>query len=320
MAGLGAALGMMLGGGLEGVGKAVQDDAIALRDSKLRMLEREQANKMQIDREEADRAFKREEMGKAAPETQTFFDERGSEYKAQWNRETKEWDRVGGTKASPRKAPTVQTFYDENGMEQKSQWNEQTGEWEPIGGSKRSSDGITVTSPDGTQMRIGGGKALTEGQSKDTVFATRASGALPLLDEHGDALTSLGSSLGAKVPGVGNYLKSEEYQKAEQAGMEFLQAILRKDTGAAITADEQTQYGKVYLPAPGDSTAVLEQKRLSRIRAVEALKAGMPAQALLSMEEATRKAAEKATSTGASGRSEAATAAKTGLDDPLGIR
>lgn len=64
MAGLGAALGMMLGGGMEGYGKAVQDDAIALRDSKLRMLEREQANKMQIERDEADRAFRREEGDK----------------------------------------------------------------------------------------------------------------------------------------------------------------------------------------------------------------------------------------------------------------
>ena len=68
--------------------------------------------------------------------------------------------------------------------------------------------------------------------------------------------------------------------------MEFLQAILRKDTGAAITKEEQVEYGKVYLPQPGDSAALLAQKKASRSRALEAIKAGMPPQALLYVEKA----------------------------------
>lgn len=129
-------------------------------------------------------------------------------------------------------------------------------------------------------------KPLTEGQSKDTVYATRAEGALPLIDQFGEALTGLGESVAGQVPIVGNYAKSPEYQKAEQAGAEFLQAILRKDTGAAITSQEMAEYGMVYLPRPGDSPEVLAQKRTSRMRALEAIKAGMPPQAILQQEKA----------------------------------
>lgn len=131
-------------------------------------------------------------------------------------------------------------------------------------------------------------KPLTEAQSKDTVFATRAKGALPIIDQFGDALTSLPESVAGSTPVVGNYMKSPEFQQAEQAGKEFLQAILRKDTGAAITPQETAEYGTVYLPRPGDSPAVLEQKKQSRQRALAAIEAGMPPQAILNQEKALR--------------------------------
>lgn len=133
-------------------------------------------------------------------------------------------------------------------------------------------------------------KPMTEGQSKDTTFAVRAEGALPLIDKYGDALTSLPESAAGSLPGgVGNYLQSPEYQQAQQAGKEWLQAILRKDTGAAITKEETEEYGSVYLPRPGDSPDVLAQKKASRTRALEALKAGMTPQAILAQEKALEK-------------------------------
>lgn len=133
-------------------------------------------------------------------------------------------------------------------------------------------------------------KPMTEGQSKDTTFAVRAEGALPLIDKFGDALTSLPESAAGSLPGgVGNYLQSPEYQQAEQAGKEFLQAILRKDTGAAISKEETDEYGSVYLPRPGNSPELLAQKKASRTRALEALKAGMTPQAILAQEKALEK-------------------------------
>lgn len=132
-------------------------------------------------------------------------------------------------------------------------------------------------------------KPLTEGQSKDATFSTRAEGALPLIDKYGDALTSLPESVAGQAPVVGNFMKSPEFQQAEQAGKEFLQAILRKDTGAAITKEETDEYGSVYLPRPGDSPELLAQKKASRTRALEALKAGMTPQAILAQEKALEK-------------------------------
>lgn len=151
--------------------------------------------------------------------------------------------------------------------------------------AKKANTGFSVTTnPDGTVSVVQGAKPLTEGQSKDMVYVTRASGALPTVDALGEKLTSLTEKVGGDVPLIGNYLKSEDYQKAEQAGREFLAAILRKDTGAAVTPSELETYGSTYLPQPGDKPAVLEQKRLSRQRAVKAIEMGLPPQAILQLE------------------------------------
>lgn len=186
-------------------------------------------------------------------------------------------------------APDLETLYDtETGLPYKAAWNPETGQFDRVGG---------VKAPSGTQMRLNpetgefefqqgsGLKPLTEGQSKDTVFATRAAGALPTINELGDALTSAPENIAERMPG-GNYVVSEDYQKASQAGKEFLQAILRKDTGAAITAEETAEYGSVYLPRPGDKPGTLDQKKQSRQRALDALRAGMPPQAILAQEKA----------------------------------
>lgn len=155
----------------------------------------------------------------------------------------------------------------------------------PISGAN---NGLSVTTnPDGTvSVTQGGpgGKALTEGQSKDLVFVTRASGALDTLNMLGGKLTSLGEDAVNNVP-YGKYLQSEEYQQAKQAGDEFISAILRKDSGAAITPDERKSYGDTYLPGPGDKPALLKQKEAARNRAVKAIAMGLPAAAILSLEQ-----------------------------------
>jgi hypothetical protein len=144
------------------------------------------------------------------------------------------------------------------------------------------------TNPDGTMTFQQGSniKPMTEAQSKDTVYATRAEGALPLLDQYANELTGVvGNTLG-QLPLVGNAMKPESFQKAEQASNEFLQAILRKDTGAAITEGEQALYGNTYIPRMGDGPEVIAQKKAARFRALQAMKAGMTPQAILAQENA----------------------------------
>lgn len=163
-------------------------------------------------------------------------------------------------------------------------------DWEA---SKKGGMSLSVDPATGevTFQQGGNIKPLTEAQGKDAVFATRAGGALPTLEKYGNALASPTAAFGSSFPLIGNYLKPEDYQRAEQAGNEFLTAILRKDSGAVIGKEELSSYGNTYLPRPGDSAAVLEQKRVARQRALDALKSGMTPQAILAQEQALKKTA-----------------------------
>jgi hypothetical protein len=151
------------------------------------------------------------------------------------------------------------------------------------------------TGPDGV-VRVtqgpGAGKAgtFTEGQSKDVVYSTRARGALRVLDPIAGALTGRLERAADIVPfGLARGYQSDDYQVAKTAGDEFLQAILRKDTGAAITADEQALYGTTYLPQPGDKQPQLEAKKQARQRAINAIEAGMSPTQMVAQERALTK-------------------------------
>ena len=116
---------------------------------------------------------------------------------------------------------------------------------------------------------------LTEQQSKDLVYWKRATGASSGIDSNEAALASLRDNTASGIPIVGNYMVSEGFQMGNQAAAEWLAAILRKDTGAAITSQEFDMYGPMFLPRPGDSEAVLKQKRVARKRAEDAIKSGL---------------------------------------------
>jgi len=153
----------------------------------------------------------------------------------------------------------------------------------PEGGMVIESDGQGgFRMVQGTAAGAAAGRPFTEGQSKDIVYATRARGALEVLEPIANSLTSRVDRAAEWDPtGLARGMQSDEFQVAKNAGDEFLQAILRKDTGAAITEQEQELYGKTYLPQPGDSPELLEAKRQARRRAIAAIEASMtPAQML----------------------------------------
>lgn len=150
-----------------------------------------------------------------------------------------------------------------------------------------------ITPPQGTALSVdpttgavtfnqgAGVKPLTEVQSKDSFFTTRMTAANPTLEANEDALLSLGEKAAGAAPlGMGNYLQSEQYQLARDAGRDFVTAYLRKDSGAALTPAEERLYGELLLPQPGDKTATIELKRQRRQVAVEAIKSGIPPQAV----------------------------------------
>ncbi|MDQ7262707.1 hypothetical protein NM680_12985 [Paracoccus sp. PS-1] len=162
-----------------------------------------------------------------------------------------------------------------------------------LSGGKNDGLAIDVDPATGAvSVRQGAGagtnRPMSEQQSKDAVYATRAEGALASLEAADPtALTDRASIVADQMPlGIGREIQSDQYQVARNASDEFLMAILRKDTGAAITSEERRDYGMVYLPQPGDGSAVLQQKAQARRRALEGLKAGMSSDAILAQERA----------------------------------
>ena len=152
------------------------------------------------------------------------------------------------------------------------QLNTKTGEFKPM---NPPSNGITITNPDGSTTQIGGpaggGKPMTESQANANLFATRmetADKTLAKLDTQG---TDFFAAIAAKAPG-GNYLLTPEYQMFMQAKLDFLNAVLRKESGAVIGAEELAKGDQQYFPQPGDSQKVIAQKAENRKTAIKGVR------------------------------------------------
>lgn len=145
----------------------------------------------------------------------------------------------------------------------------------------------TVPAP---ESFITSGAKLTEGQAKTAGYVTRALQAMPTLDEYQKELTDWVPQAAGGLPfGWGAGFQSANFQKAQQAGRQFLEAVIRGDTGATINESEYPRYEKTFLPQPGDKPEMLEQKRAARASMVAGLQLGIPKETLLALEEAKLK-------------------------------
>jgi hypothetical protein len=126
-------------------------------------------------------------------------------------------------------------------------------------------------------------KAPTEFQGKSAAFGLRATEADKILREldgqYSAAGVNLKNALGG-VWGVGgalgagaNSMLSDSSQRVDQAQRDFINAILRQESGAAIGAQEFDNAAKQYFPQPGDSAAVKTQKARARQLAIQGLQA-----------------------------------------------
>jgi len=146
----------------------------------------------------------------------------------------------------------------------------------------------------GTPLR-GKGTALTESQGNATAYGIRmkeANAILEPLENAGKTNTGLikGAVSGAVglVPFIGDKLEdvsgsvfnalprflgglSPEQQQVAQARINFITAILRKESGAAIGASEFATAEKNYFPKPGDDAATIAQKQAARKTAIKAM-------------------------------------------------
>jgi hypothetical protein len=146
-----------------------------------------------------------------------------------------------------------------------------------INGGQRKGMSLRVNKDGSIEMVEGGDlSSLTETQSNALVFSQRMKEANSILDKVEMQGADFLQTMMQKVPVAGNYLISEEQQSYQQAKENFINATLRKESGAAIADSEFTRADKQYFPTPGDSPQVIAQKRANRELAQKLIESGVP--------------------------------------------
>lgn len=118
----------------------------------------------------------------------------------------------------------------------------------------------------------GGSTKTTQAQAQAATFANRMEEANAILDNLQANWESLGTAKQIAASSVPNYLKSSEQQQIEQAQRNFINAVLRKESGAAIADSEFDNARKQYFPQPGDSAQVIANKKANRESALNGMK------------------------------------------------
>lgn len=118
-----------------------------------------------------------------------------------------------------------------------------------------------------------GAPKLTDDQTKAAGFTDRTVAAHNIINQLSGsgyipsvATDTLGESK------IGNAALTEQGQQFVQAKRDFVNAVLRHESGAAISESEFANANKQYFPQPGDKPAVLAQKKANRELAIDSLK------------------------------------------------
>lgn len=142
------------------------------------------------------------------------------------------------------------------------------------GGAKKGL-AISIGADGSVQLTEGGASPikLTETQGKATGFYDRANKANQVIAGLESQGTNFGQALLGMVPfDAANWAKTPERQQYEQAKRDFINAVLRQESGAAIGKDEFSNADVQYFPQVGDSQQVVSQKRRNRETVANALK------------------------------------------------
>lgn len=128
---------------------------------------------------------------------------------------------------------------------------------------------------------------LNEGQSKDLLFSNRMTESNNILNELASRGVNRSSDIqraAERVPLIGGALSaaanavvaSPDQQRVDQAKRDFINATLRKESGAAIAQSEFDNAERQYFPQIGDSPEVIVQKARNREQAISGVQASIP--------------------------------------------
>jgi hypothetical protein len=154
----------------------------------------------------------------------------------------------------------------------------------------KEADGVFVAvdkrSGKATPITVGGkplesGKPLNEAQGNSVAYGIRmkeANSIIEKLAREGTERSAIGAGAPYGIGGIVNALPSvlgganEKEQQFQQAKLNFITAVLRKESGAAIGENEFNTEDKKYFNQVGDTDAVKAQKARARQTAIEAMK------------------------------------------------
>lgn len=142
---------------------------------------------------------------------------------------------------------------------------------------RSSAPSKTVYGADGQVLYQEGSAApkMTVDGAKNSGFYLRTKEANDILNaQEGQGLRWGQQQLDSVPMGLGNFGRDPEFQQFDQARRDFVNAILRRESGAVIADSEFENANKQYFPQPGDSAEVIAQKRRNRETAIEGVRIG----------------------------------------------
>lgn len=122
-------------------------------------------------------------------------------------------------------------------------------------------------------------KPLTEGQSKSALFGSRmamANKIFDTLESSGTTTSTPGMNSGYGIGNVVSALSGKDQQQLMQAKRDFLNAVLRRESGAVIGESEFAGGEKQYFPQVGDTKEVIAQKKANREAAMRGVLIDVP--------------------------------------------
>jgi hypothetical protein len=143
------------------------------------------------------------------------------------------------------------------------------------------------------KARMTGTKPPTEAQKQTQLFASRMNQAnkdLEKIIEAGFDPSAISTSIQQSTlfeTDAGNRLRSSANQQYSTLRKNFVTAVMRKESGAAIAESELETAMQIYFPQPGDSKETIAQKRRNRMLATSLMQqaGGIPVDSLLFINE-----------------------------------
>ena len=121
-------------------------------------------------------------------------------------------------------------------------------------------------------LKSSSAKPPTAAQETVSTYATRIEQADPIISKLEPNISSMNPVKFEAQIRVPSYLQSSEFQQYMQAARNFINATLRRESGAVIADSEFENAYQQYLPRPGDAKETLKQKSDNRKIVYESFK------------------------------------------------